>query len=588
MGKPIDLEPGDVFGAGVRQLPAAVAALTGLRSIGSDTGAGLGGMGGAAASVGIGGAASLAAAPGIAMGFRQHPELADDLSDILSQAASPRTDSGGRPTYSEAAARGMAAFLADADRCPPSEHPRRWLMLLELRCRTPTRGAAADATGEPPAAGLGSLGGIGGAGDRGAAGGSRLSMSPFLEGLRYGMGDSAPSPSARSGRDAASATRMNMSVDELEQLVIRQLRPRAFNLLIGSTLSSRGRYYPSALEDSADAGPDVPSLSIEDVMERLRRQLRNSSTQLDQSSDDRAHRRRRAAMASIPVRQDRAAADPSQARQPVFRSTEATPLRAGLNLASASSATVRPTPGARAAATQRSGALSPTPTQPRPAVQPSAPARTAAASSPTPPAFDASAVLFDSGYMQFDPMQSTLAGTVIDLVMGDHQATQHSDSATLSSFTSLPAWHPPLPSSEPTNILANTFLRWNMARRLGQPEPPLQMSGSAFDGSRGVPHISSAALFGPAQHASAEIGAGRSAWNAQALAAASVGIDAMPPSAGATSLLSSRLDRLRVEAQIMTQPGGSVRATPRGGPAETLAWPEPEMPAPGPEPQRPQ
>ena len=92
-----------------------------------------------------------------------------------------------------------------------------------------------------------------------------------------------------------TAGRQDITVDDLEALIIRQLRPRALNMLFTGNANNRSRYFgsdlPQTVHSSGDSA-DGASSSVEGIMDRLRRQLRHASTLQYQNGEDRVHRRR--------------------------------------------------------------------------------------------------------------------------------------------------------------------------------------------------------------------------------------------------------------------------------------------------------
>ncbi|EGF82451.1 hypothetical protein BATDEDRAFT_86643 [Batrachochytrium dendrobatidis JAM81] len=234
----------------------------------------------------------------------RQPAFPDEMSENLSQSSSPgigyrqQSIASDIPQSSLTArnrtASGFSSLSSSPvlERCPMWEHPRR--MLLEIQQRElhinqqhPLRRANAvrRSTSEES---------------------DTANGQPVLEFLEYPEeypDEGAENRSFGSGSGSGARTtriRSNVTVDDLEQLIIRQLRPRTFNLLLGSsaTVSRRNRASASpnlSLQEQSNSineSESGQSLSIEGVMERLRRQLRNSSTQQLQNSDDRVHRRR--------------------------------------------------------------------------------------------------------------------------------------------------------------------------------------------------------------------------------------------------------------------------------------------------------
>ncbi|KAI8921811.1 hypothetical protein BC831DRAFT_437569 [Entophlyctis helioformis] len=446
--------------------------------------------------------------------YPQYPDTSDDLSDILSQASSSpgpvqplatpsfvanTSAPTVRPTYSAVAASrsalvdalrpaGMGGMTIDAqveagwpgsDSCPPWVHPRRWLLYVQ------EQEAAASQENAAYAARLGRpLASPGHNTSASSSHGTHFSPQNYITRLHNDYNGSG-SMQVDSERASQRSSNTNVSVDDLGDLIIRHLRPRAFNLLFGTASGNRiGRYYGPYGHPDDDMGSGTGGLglnsssvglgnssdlldldttsSIEGVMERLRRQLRNSSTQLQQQQDseDRPHRRRSSALYG-----DRAGTSTGLASH---RETSAAALRAsaiGLQRELRRAPPVETGPFGRAPASEQtdsgSNAASPPPAMPGsvtslrsvPSMGGSTGTRTA------PETFAPDSMAYLDAYVARE---------------GSSYRPQRPPQLPPRPPPSLPQQQPlsiryvprVLPqTSEPTNVLADTFHRWSMIRR---------------------------------------------------------------------------------------------------------------------------
>ncbi|KAH6575152.1 hypothetical protein BASA62_002069 [Batrachochytrium salamandrivorans] len=279
----------------------------------------------------------------------RQPEFPDDSSDVQSQSQSPRVElslqaplaepfgiqftasslaspttttalsstatipmintstalnADPHPTSVATYASAVAGLLPSNGQCVVWEHPRRQLLSIQSREVAAAAAAAAAAAvrqSQDSAAAT--------ARQQHALGDADLAVEQSIMDS-FGHISESSSLTARAagisfGGAGSSRTRPNnVTVDDLEQLIIRQLRPRAFNLLLSNSFGAPLRHLVSSnhstgSSDSGNIGSDSDTTqpsSIEGVMERLRRQLRNSSTLQFQNGDDRTHRRRTVAV----------------------------------------------------------------------------------------------------------------------------------------------------------------------------------------------------------------------------------------------------------------------------------------------------